>query len=270
MHIIRKINDTIIKTINWHNVCTSCQKSEQDLVGTSIKTIKNINIFSVEGMCIDCEIMNYPERFHGCGFCRRPIREKFSCTICTDGFVEWVKAYVYPMDNFSELIKRSAPDLIDYTIYNLPQIQNTKFILRVDDGYYKWPGFYAGITNRFSKGTYTNIESICVDDHEHTNTNTNTNTNVDRILDSFIDKPSDMIHTIDNFFIPIWIVPRLLKQPCFGIADLKLELNIFKKWLLDILEANDIYLYLDVQIDGSTVNFEQIVKVNPYDTRVIN
>src|SRR5579872_4711262 len=181
---VKKTQDTIIKIINQCNICVNCGRTEQDLVGTSVNTFKNINIFSIEGLCIDCEIITYPERFHGCGFCRRPIREKFSCTTCTNGFIEWVNDSVHSLDNFSVMIKRSAIDLVTQTIYDMPEIEKIQFILRLDDGYYKWPGFYAGITNRFSKNTYKNkstkVKSAKTKSSSSTSTSsTYTNYNID-------------------------------------------------------------------------------------------
>lgn len=273
--IIKKTQDTIIKIVNQCNVCVNCGRTEQDLVGTSINTFKNINIFSVEELCIDCEIMTYPERFHGCSFCRRPIREKFSCTICSNGFLGWVNDFVHSLDSFNIMIKRSALDLIERTIYDMPELEKTQFILRIDDSYYKWPGFYAGITNRFSRDTLNSKQnkkqnkksmttSVCVDyiiDHEES---------MDIIINNQYE--NKIVHVEDqntNNYVPIWIIPRILKQGKFDISDLTLDFNIFQKWLLEILENNNIHLYDDVQIDGETIEFEQIIKVNTYDTRVI-
>lgn len=274
MQIYKKTYETIIKTINWCNVCTNCNRTEKDLVGTSVNTLKNLNIFSVEGLCLDCEIILFPERFHGCGFCKRPIRERFCCTICSMGFIEWINNSIHPMNSFNEMVKRSAFKLVECNIYDLPEIENNKFILRNDDGYYKWPGFYAGITNRFSKKpinvlqSYTNNKLNNDVEYENTCTYTDTSTGFDVLVDSFVNEPVMIYQNTDNF-IPVWIIPRVFKQPCFLIADIKLELDLFQNWLLETLESNNIYLYADVQIDAETISLEQIVKINPYDTRVI-
>jgi hypothetical protein len=269
MHVVKKTYETIIKTINWCNICMNCNKTEKDLVGVSINTIKNINIFSVEGLCIDCEIRSFPERFHGCGFCKRPIREKFCCTTCSNGFIEWVNYSIHPMDSFSEIIKRSAPELVNRSIYDMPELVNTKFILRTDDGYYKWPGFYAGITNRFSKESKTKINNIPtkLKTNYDTYCNYDSVTNDDKYNMNRKIKQMENNQSIENF-IPIWIIPRMLNQPCFNISDIKLEITIFQQWLLRILESNNIYLYSDVQIDADMINLEQVVKVNPFDTRI--
>jgi hypothetical protein len=55
------------------------------------------------------------------------------------------------------------------------------FIMRVNDSYYKWPGFYIGVTNRF--------------------------TNKYNTLISY------------NSYFPIWIIPKLSKQ--YTINDSK-------------------------------------------------
>lgn len=148
MSIIKKTYGLLIKTINNNNRCKNCHRTEQDLMGETTNTNKGISIFSPELLCIDCEIEQFPERFHGCGFCKRPIREKFSCIICTNGFVDWVKDVIQPLDTLSVMIRMAAKQLLDKTIYDLTE--SHRFILRTDDGYYKWPGFYAGITDRFT------------------------------------------------------------------------------------------------------------------------
>lgn len=280
---MKKTYETIQKIINWCNVCTKCQRTEKDLVGVTFNTIVNINIFSVEGLCIDCEIDMYPERFHGCGFCKRPIREKFCCTTCSNGFIDWVNNYVHPMTGLSEIIKWTASDLVNRTIYDLPEIEKHRFILRNNDGYYKWPGFYAGVTDRFTK------KSCTIDKQKITNDNIDKNTTVfdihlgygytDVEVDSFVNTDDDTYvkgsHTIfaattyTSNHVPVWIIPRVFNQPCFDFADLKLELNPFQNRLLFLLESNGIYLYSNAQINAETINLEQIVKVNPFDTRII-
>lgn len=291
---VKKTFETIQKTINWCNICVKCNRSEKDLVGVSVNTIKNINIFSVEGLCIDCEIAMFPERFHGCGFCKRPIRERFCCTTCSNGFTEWINNSIHPINGFNEMIKRSASDLIDRTIYDLPQIENNRFILRTDDGYYKWPGFYGGITDRFTKKAHIAKNTVNTVDKKvdiniydiHINTKYEyTDISIDSYLPSLDDNFSPKVNSVlpnVNFgleqtyinqdagnFIPVWIIPRMLTQPCFNVTDLKLELNLFQRWLTELLENNNIHLYDDVQIDADTINLEQVVKVNPFDTRVI-
>ena len=129
----------------------------------------------------------------------------------------------------SKLIRNSASHLLEKTIHNLP-IKQHKFIMRTCDGYYNWPGFYAGITNKFSNKSYspTGYES--------------------------------------NFF-PVWIIPKLTKYETRDTM-ISFSLKIFQRMLLNILETNGIQLYDDVQINLNVLDHEQII-VNPYDTRVV-
>lgn len=144
---------------NIHNLnkCKKCGKTEVMLTGSDKNTKLGNNIFSIEGLCLDCEVMIYPERFHGCGFCKRPIRERFSCTICTIGFTEWVKRSIYPTDKISNQVKKAAWDLVNKSINEMPIFENNLFLIRETDGLYKWPGFYGGVTNRFSNDDITHI-----------------------------------------------------------------------------------------------------------------
>src|SRR5437879_6272581 len=99
MSLIKKTYGFIIKTITKTDQCIKCNRTEQKLMGETTYTDKGISVFSPERLCIDCEIQMFPERFHGCGFCKRPIREKFCCLICSNGFVEWVKDQIHPIDS---------------------------------------------------------------------------------------------------------------------------------------------------------------------------
>ena len=149
INIIKKTCTTLGLHTSICKKCIQCGKTEEDLIGEKINTI---NIFSIENLCLNCEILTFPERFHGCGFCKRPIREKFSCTICTSGFIHWIREVINPLDPMSICIRNSANALVEKTIHS-HNIDKHKFIMRTLDGYYKWPGFYAGITDKFSHGS---------------------------------------------------------------------------------------------------------------------
>lgn len=284
MQIVKQTFNSIIKAVNPINSCILCGRSERNLMGTQINSKKNIQIFCTEELCIDCEIKKYPERFHGCGFCKRPIRERFSCTICSEGFVEWVKTSMHPMDTLSEFVRRSASDLVNRSIYDLYDLDNSQFIMREDDGYYKWPGFYAGITNKFSRTTYNsssidkNEDDISINKNEddistnykHFNISKEIFFDVSDIKIAAVNKEnkSALLQNADSF-IPVWIVPRMTKQFKFSLTDLKFDIKIFQNLLIEILQNNNINLYYHIQIDPEIINFDQIVKINTYDTRVI-
>ena len=243
--IVKKTYGFLIKTISRTDRCIKCRRTEKDMMGRSTNTDKGIDIFSPEKLCIDCEIKSFPDRFHGCGFCKRPIREKFSCMICSSGFIDWVKDVINPVDHVSIMLRYAAKQLLNRTIHNqsgLPPMEHNQFILRTDDGYYKWPGFYAGITNKFS-------------------------------IKSNIAGQSDDGLMMDCF--PVWIVPRLVNESNVKTSDLlKLDilnpdLKLFQKILLEIMEKNNIRLYDDIQIDPNSILPIQIRAINPYDTRVV-
>jgi hypothetical protein len=237
---VKKTYGFLVKKISKTERCIKCCRSEQDMMGVTTNTDKGIDIFSSEKLCIECEIHQFPDRFHGCGFCKRPIREKFSCIVCSSGFIEWIKDVIEPVDNLSIVLRYAAKQLLNRTTHDhISPIDRNQFILRTNDGYYKWPGFYAGVTNKFS------IKSKIIHD--------------DLVSECF----------------PVWIVPRLVNDSNVKTSDLlKLDilnpdLKLFQKILLDILEKNNIRLYDDVQIDPDNILPIQIRAINPYDTRIV-
>jgi hypothetical protein len=44
--------------------------------------------YSPEGLCKDCESKQFPERYHGCCFCRKAIKYSLTCGNCEEGFRE--------------------------------------------------------------------------------------------------------------------------------------------------------------------------------------
>jgi hypothetical protein len=268
-------------------VCVKCKRSEKNMTGSNKNSLSGVNIFSREQMCIDCEIRYFPIRFHGCGFCKRPIREKFSCSICADGFVNWIKDVIQPLGTTSKILRLSASRLLNKSINDIiidPDIDRA-FILRTDDGFYKWPGFYAGVTNRFSAQNIPKSGRLV----ESKTQSSQIALTSSKILPSeLLARQSGVIHekvdskmTIEKEnqsdqkgFFPIWLIPKLtegydIKLSDFKLKNLKSNLNPFDKILLNILEKNNIHLYSDVQINSESFPSNQIKIINPYDTRVI-
>ena len=245
MNVIKKTYNRIVKSTKKNTKCVKCERTEKELVNNT-----RHDIFSLESLCIDCEIITHPDRFHGCGFCKRPIREKFSCVICSNGFVEWVKIVIQSTDGLSMIIRQSANGLLAGHGAE-PNAQYSRFILRVDDGYYKWPGFYAGITNRFSFGTSSSEFTILPESQDS----------------GSYDEKEQTDHQTRYF--PVWVIPKLTKGYDVNFSGLRLDMKIFQTILLEILEKNNINLYHDVQIDLDKMENEQIKAINPYDTRVM-
>jgi hypothetical protein len=242
MNVIKKTYNQIVKSTKKNTKCVKCERTEKELVNNT-----RYDIFSPECLCIDCEIIIHPDRFHGCGFCKRPIREKFSCVICSNGFVEWIKTVIQSTDSLSMIIRQSANGLL--TGHGAES--NSRFILRVDDGYYKWPGFYAGISNRFSFGITPSEFTILPESQDS---------------DGYDEKEQTDKQT---YYFPVWVIPKLTKGYDVHFGDLRLNMKIFQTILLEILEKNNINLYHDVQIDLEKMDNEQIKAINPYDTRVM-
>lgn len=134
--------------------CNRCKLSLDQLAGESLLHKFN-NIFSSEGLCYNCEVLEFPNRFHGCMFCKRPIREKNSCTICTDGFEEWIKSEIDMIGMMGYIIKKIARRLLNEKNIHINDDSNDKqFIMRNDDNFYNWPGFYVGNNNECSDTFY--------------------------------------------------------------------------------------------------------------------
>lgn len=229
--------------------CINCHKTPDELAGSDDSMFPHISrssrpkeYFSItkkfcdENLCLNCEIIMYPDRFHGCGFCKRPIREKFSCTICTRGFNSWIRSQICGSDALSHMLRISADSLLDKQVIfvddnydpnsnDLNSHLKHKFILRTSDNYYKWPGFYSGATNKF-------------------------NTN-------------------DSSFFPVWIIPKLNIEQCVKFANLKPNIKMFQRMILELLEGNNIKLYEDIQIDLKLFDMSKIIEANPYDTQIV-
>lgn len=263
MDLIKSIKSVNLFGTTKINVCANCKRSEKDLTGSNLNTKRGYNIFSRELLCIDCEILVFPGRFHGCGFCKRPIREKFSCTVCSNGFIDWVKESIDPQDIISNKVCNSASDLISDTIES---DESRQFILRTNDGNYSWPGFYGGITNRFSN--IQSIESLpSIDQTMYDEPLVDLNIKLpDTSSDLLNDQCSTKIVPVSNCF-PVWIIPRLTIDK-ISLTDIKLDLRAFQNILLEVLRSNSINLYNDVQIDAESFSVTKIIKINPYDTRI--
>lgn len=206
--------------------CISCKKTESQLSG-EIKSR-----FCSDKLCFDCETLKHPERFHGCGFCKRPIRDKFSCTTCSLGFIDWVNDVIQPLDNISKLIRSSSKNLLKKKKIN----NDNMFIKRINDSVYKWPGFYAGITNEFS----------------------NDIRNKDKYFPVWI--------------IPKLVIPYEINYNKFKLDTQNFErilVDMLKKNNINLYD--DVQINLETMNDMEFLNFKekQIARINHYDTRII-
>ncbi len=113
-----------------------------------------INRLSQEGLCFNCEVRDFPERYHACGFCKRPLKYKFSCSICTDGFNEWIKSQIHPTDTQTAILRTIGKSILNVPLEMLNNMDNKHFIIRTKDSFFKWPGFYAGPLNDVRDNQY--------------------------------------------------------------------------------------------------------------------
>jgi hypothetical protein len=111
----------------------------------TFKETSKVNTLTAEKLCFNCEVRKFPERFHACGFCKRPLKYRFSCSICTDGFNEWVRSQIHPINPQSILVRSVAKKLLNLPYETVQLMDNKHFIVRTKDSFFKWPGFYAGL-----------------------------------------------------------------------------------------------------------------------------
>ncbi|KKL83336.1 hypothetical protein LCGC14_1975760, partial [marine sediment metagenome] len=95
--------------------------------------------YSPEGLCTHCEIKQFPERYRGCLFCRRPL--KYDCCLtCGSGFEEWIKKHT----NIETDAKHYGYGQAQFRMCNKDDIPKLNFIEMKREPFYKWPGFYIG------------------------------------------------------------------------------------------------------------------------------
>lgn len=160
---------------------------------------------------IQTEIIMHPNRFHGCVFCRRPLRDLIACTICRLGFDRFVRDSIQPDNLMLSNIRNQSKNLTNKIIES-GYIKNREFIFRdIDlDKKFEWVGFYAGITNL------------------------NLDLETEYYLPTWIiPKTLKIDSSIKNIFKNTFTNPT----------------KIFETELLNILEHNNIYLNSNVQID---------------------
>lgn len=213
------------------------KQKKQDKKSCKICTNVYENDIIIDNICLKCEILNYPKRFNGCGFCKRPIKKPF-CTICTNGFIEWLKNYIIPIDNQENKFDGIVKDML-ITHAKI----NNEFIIRENDSLYYWSGFFAGFdansSLEYRQPNYTKQSKKINFQYE------------------------PFIKTDYYEQTPVWIIPKIQRFTFSGGDKLTTKTSI-----LTILQNHNINLFDDVQITKPFNNYE-IEKINNYDTRVI-
>lgn len=239
-----KIRVVTVDDVDVRSVCVTCEKDLQPfttadetnvyrLEDAKESTDRSLTLLSPENECIDCEIQSHPERFHGCAFCRRPLRDLFACTPCRIGFAEWIKESINSDTIALSIIKRQANNIV-LGIIESGYIENREFIYRPDEtSYFKWPGFFAGMSN-------------CTENGERK-----------AYLPTWV-KPIGLTVSADTASIDIT-----------GSEDLKSlkDRKLFENALLRILESNNIYIYNNAQIDLSKTGHAQVFQIESYDPK---
>ena len=239
-----EIRVVTVDDVDVRSVCITCEKDLQPfttadetdvyrLEDAKESTDRSSTLLSPENECVDCEIKSHPERFHGCAFCRRPLRDLFACTPCRIGFAEWIKESINSDTIALSIIKRQANNIV-LGMVESGYIENREFIYRPDEmNYFKWPGFFAGMSN-------------CTENGERK-----------AYLPTWV-KPIGLTVSADTASIDIT-----------GSEDLKSlkDRKLFENALLRILESNNIYIYNNTQIDLLKTGRAQVFQIESYDPK---
>jgi hypothetical protein len=214
---------------------SASQSTESDIESSPesiMKSDRSNTVLSPEGLCLKCEISEYPSRFHGCAFCRRPLRDLFACSTCRIGFTNWIKDAIPPESFVLSSVRKQAKKIVSGVIGS-GFITNREFLHREEQLMFDWPGFYAGTLNITNNGTASAYLPTWIIPHG-------------------LRIPSDMgVLSVST-----------------DLTSLT-QFKMFEEKLLTILRENNIDLYANVQIDMKKFDSSNIAEVNPYDTSIL-
>lgn len=110
--------------------------------------------YSKEGLCHDCELKQFPERWYGCIFCRKAINFNNACHSCEQGFKSWASEFFkimkkHPKSKINETEDRRSfihdTRYVRYLITDNDQAQKLPFLVAERPDYWgQWPGFHVG------------------------------------------------------------------------------------------------------------------------------
>lgn len=246
---ILKVNDTVDDLKNVKCICIKCgedftrdiMSGETEVLKVHFRNSKTLEgtrdmsntMLSPEGYCLDCEIKIFPDRFHGCAFCRRPLRNLFACTTCRIGFADWIKDVVPPETIILKSVREKAQQIVSGIIES-GFIENREFIYRESQLMSRWPGFYAGLLNINKNGQNNSVY-------------------------------------LPTWIVPDYLnIPEDTKSVNVSTDLTKLaKFKLFEQKLREILEFNNINIYQNIQINLTKMSRNNIREINPYDTSVL-
>lgn len=102
--------------------------------------------YSPEGLCLKCELRQFPDHFHGCLFCGRGMKYGEYCSRCTWAFDKWASRLFSPHITTSSQSHALQKGL--FRLHHGNPSKPKRIAVRTkelsDRGEYKWPGFYVG------------------------------------------------------------------------------------------------------------------------------
>jgi hypothetical protein len=101
--------------------------------------------YSPEGLCEDCELKQFPERFYGCCFCRRAIRYGRMCYNCDREFSKWLDLVFLNHENKDWRFRQTVEQGIYRLMHHDHKAKKLPFLIQQQSKYNdKWPGFHLG------------------------------------------------------------------------------------------------------------------------------
>jgi hypothetical protein len=106
--------------------------------------------YSPEGLCNNCELKQFPNRYRGCLFCGRAIQYGLICHPCQDGFKKWAFDLFYTEGVNSNHLELGIFVFVRMEMRDSHQYQQKVRqrcpikVFELAGLRHKWPGFYAG------------------------------------------------------------------------------------------------------------------------------
>jgi hypothetical protein len=137
--------------------------------------------YSPEGLCDNCEFKEFPERYHGCCFCRKALKFGLICYNCRKCFQKWAFDLFYNKNersrstnscfalktddetndwNLWQCVSNGIHRLTNHSIPKLPFLIHERSSINNNH----WPGFHLGNLQWRKFDPFHLKKSICIKD----------------------------------------------------------------------------------------------------------
>lgn len=101
--------------------------------------------YSKEGLCDACELKQFPERYHGCCFCRKSISHGRMCHGCYKGFEKWLTNLFCDATAQGDWRFRQTVEQGIFRLTNDSSVKKLPWLIQQLANYdHEWPGFHLG------------------------------------------------------------------------------------------------------------------------------